>query len=125
MHCVCPQGGGERHVWMYDHGMHVLVVLFPSWGGVGRSHFLSSSDGPCRAGTTSLLCFFSDEHVRRAPIPYCFFPAQYIMDWVHGARPLYPSLSCCLSIFFLLLLLHFPCSFSQSSAVCTTISTIV
>jgi len=77
---------------MYDHGMHVLVVLFPCWGGVGRYNL--TIHRTALSGPVPLLYsfFFSDEHVRRSPIPYCLFPAQYIMDWVLGARPLYPPL---------------------------------
>jgi len=39
MKCVCPQGGGARLFRMKDHGMHVLVVLDPSWGGFGSLSF--------------------------------------------------------------------------------------
>ena len=50
---------GARGVWLYDHGMHVLVALAALWGGVCLSRFVSSLDGLCRAGPFALTYFLS------------------------------------------------------------------
>ena len=45
-----PQNrGGARGVWLYDHGMHLLVALAAPLAGVCLSRFVSSLDGLCRA----------------------------------------------------------------------------
>jgi len=49
--------GGARGVWLYDHGMHLLVALAAPGGGVCTSRFVSSLDGLCRAEPFALPSF--------------------------------------------------------------------
>jgi len=49
--------GGARGVWLYDHGMHLLIALAAPGGGVCTFRFVSSLDGLCRAEPFALPSF--------------------------------------------------------------------